>query len=59
MVVTTKNMSFVQNLYEAEKIELISEFTFHTYRDASLFSLTAASRGNILDVGNPYKERDT
>lgn len=41
-----------------EKMKLLSKVTFHTYRDASLFSLVIVGILDILVVCNPSK-RDT
>lgn len=42
-----------------EEKELVSKITNNMYHACSLFHLVSTSRGDILDVGNPYKERYT
>lgn len=50
--------TYIHNLPKVEKMELFSEVTFYTYRTKFLFSLVAASGGDVLAMGNPKKEMD-
>lgn len=59
VVVSMEDRSCIQNLSGAEKTQLLSEVTFHTYQNASLFSLATAGRWDVVVVGNPSKEKDT
>lgn len=54
-VVLTEELSFVQNLFKEEKMELLYEITYNMYHESSQFSLVVASRGNVLADGNPSK----
>lgn len=54
-----EDLYFVQNLHEEDKMEFLSEVTYHTYWASSIFSLDGAVRGDFLALGNPSKERDT
>lgn len=61
-VATTMSMSdlsFLQSLSEAEKIEFVSKVTPNMYRDAPLISLVTTNRGDILVGGSPWKEMVT
>lgn len=49
-------MSFVHDLLEAEKMELLYEITYHTYREAFLFSLVVFDQGGVLVVEIPSKK---
>lgn len=40
-------------------MELVFEATDNKYQDAFMFSLIDASRGDVIVVGNPFKESDT
>lgn len=55
VTILTDDFSFVQNLYEEEKMELFSEITFNMYRASSLYYVAATSRGNVLANGNSSK----
>lgn len=44
------------NLFKRGKMKLVSKVTRIIYRDASLFFLVAADRGDILALRNPSKE---
>lgn len=57
IAVLTKDMSFVHNLSEAEKMELIPKINHNMYWAFSLFSLVVIGRGDVLAAGNPSKER--
>lgn len=55
-VATTMSMSdppFIQSLSEEEKIEFVSKFTPNMYCVASLISLVATNRVDILAGGSP------
>lgn len=52
----TKDLSFIQNLFEDEKMKLHIEVTFYTYQTTS-FSFVATCKRDVLDVGNTSKER--
>lgn len=58
-IVSMLKLSFVQNLYGVEMIELVSQITHNMYQVTYLFSLVVAGRGDVLAAGNPSKERDT
>lgn len=57
--VSTSDLTFVENIYEADKLEIFSKITFHMYCASSLFSLSSIGRGDVLAHGNPSKESDT
>lgn len=59
IVVSTKDLSFIPNLFEVEKMKLFNKVTFNTYQAASLFSLVTGGRGDILIAGNRSKEKDS
>ncbi|CAI8584815.1 unnamed protein product [Vicia faba] len=54
-----EDLNFLQNLHEADKMELLSDVTFYNYWVASLFSLVTSSQSYILAMGNPSKDRYT
>lgn len=56
--VSTSEMSFVQNIFEGEMMEIFSKVTHNIYQIASLFSLIVGGKGYALAPGNPSKERD-
>lgn len=49
-------MSFVHDLPEAEKMELLYEVTYRTYQEAFLFSLVIFDQGDVLAVEIPSKK---
>lgn len=53
-----EDLFFIQNLLETEKMDILSEVMFKMYRVSHLFSLAYDGKGDVLDVGNPSKERD-
>lgn len=58
-IVLTLDLSFVQNLFEVEKMNLVYEVTHNMYQVAYLFDLVADGRRDIMATGNTSKERDT
>lgn len=58
-IVLTLDLSFVQNLFEVEKMNLVYEVTHNMYQVACLFDLVADGRRDIMAIGNTSKERDT
>lgn len=54
-----EDLSVVQKFYEENKMKIIFEVTYYTYRVATIFSLATTGRGNVLAVGNHSKKRDT
>ncbi|CAI8589277.1 unnamed protein product [Vicia faba] len=53
-----EDLAYLQNLPEAEKMELFSEVTFYTYQTISLFSFVVFGQGDVLAMGNSSKERN-
>lgn len=56
--VPLSDLSFVQNILEGEKMELVFDITHSMYQDASPFSLISSRREGILAPRNPTKERE-
>lgn len=65
-IVSTLDLSFVQNIFEVEKMNLVYEVTHNMYQVACLFyqvaclfDLVVVGRRDIVATGNTSKERDT
>lgn len=58
VVVFPEDLSFIQNLIETDKMELLSGAIYHTYRVNFLFSLVSVGQCDVLVVGNHSKKRD-
>lgn len=58
VVVSMEDQYYVQNLYVAQKMDLVYEVTRRKYQAYSLLSMVAAGRGDVLDSKNSYKEMD-
>lgn len=59
VVVSTKDLSFDENLYEMKKMELLSEVTYNMYQASSLFYLEDVAISDVVHAGNHSKGRDT
>lgn len=46
-IVSTSDLSFVQNLLEGDKVEMDFELTYIMFKFASIFSLVSTRQGNV------------
>lgn len=59
VVVSMLDLSFIQNLSERDKMEIGSELAHSMFQVVFIFSLVSATRGDVLSLGSPFKERGT
>lgn len=59
VIVSTSDLSFIQNLLEVNKMEMAHELYFNMLKSASSFSLVSAEQGDALASGSPFKKRVT
>lgn len=59
VIVSTSDSSFVQNLPEWDKMEMAIKLSHNMFKVEYNFSLIYVGRGDFLDLGSPFKERDT
>lgn len=58
ITVSEEDHTYVQSLPEAGKMKFFSEDVYYIYQTKFLCSLVDARQGDVLDMGNPSKERD-
>lgn len=59
VIISTSDLSFVQNISEGDKMEMAYVFAYNMFRVASILSLISARRGDFLAPCSPFKENDT
>ncbi|CAI8591072.1 unnamed protein product [Vicia faba] len=59
VIVSMSDLSFIQNIPQGEKMEIIFELAHNIFKNDSIFSLISTGQGDVLAPGNPTKERDT
>lgn len=53
-----QDVSYIQNLSDTRKMELVVETTYHMFRGASLMTLDVAGWGEMLVLGDLPKENE-
>lgn len=58
VVVSAEDLSYVQNLYVTEKMDLILDITHSMYHSTFLLTMVTGARGDVISTKNTYKEKE-